>query len=173
MRRKVGGGFVLLMPGGKYLHFEEDQVENVMDYDVEQNIYGVPDYLGGMHAGFIFYTNNLNLSEADEERRQSQIGSSKGVGDFRSLSVNIPGGGDKAIQIIPVGDIATKDEFERIKNITCNDVIAARRMNPALAGCMPENAAGFGDLEKIDRVYMNNEIRPIRQFFMQVNGRLR
>ena len=95
------------------------------------------------------------------------------MGNFRSLSVNIPGGGDKAIQIIPVGDIATKDEFERIKNITCNDVIAARRMKPALAGCMPENAAGFGDLEKIDRVYMNNEIRPIRQFFMQVNGRLR
>ncbi len=60
MRRKVGGGFVLLMPGGKHLHFEEHQVEHVMDYDVEQNIYGVPDYLGGMRAGFIFYTNDLN-----------------------------------------------------------------------------------------------------------------
>ena len=165
-----------------------------MDYDVEQNIYGVPDYLGGMHAlllnesatlfrrryynngahaGFIFYTNDPNLSEADEERMQAQIGASKGVGNFRSLFVNIPGGGDKAIQIIPVGDIATKDEFERIKNITRNDVIAAWRMNPALAGCMPENAAGFGDVEKIDRVYMNNEIRPIRQLFLQVNLHLR
>lgn len=80
---------------------------------------------------------------------------------------------DKAIQIIPVGDIATKDEFERIKNITRNDVIAASRMNPALAGCMPENAVGFGDVEKIDRVYMNNEIRPVRQLFLQVNGWLR
>lgn len=194
MRRKVGGGFVLLLPGGKQLHFAEDQVEHVMDYDVEQNIYGVPDYLGGMHAlllnesatlfrrryynngahaGFIFYTNDPNLSEADEERMQAQIGASKGVGNFRSLFVNIPGGGDKAIQIIPVGDIATKDEFERIKNITRNDVIAAWRMNPALAGCMPENAAGFGDVEKIDRVYMNNEIRPIRQLFLQVNLHLR
>jgi PBSX family phage portal protein len=187
-------GFVPLLPGGKQLHFEEDQVEHVMDYDVEQNIYGVPDYLGGMHAlllnksatlfrrryynngahaGFIFYTNDPNLSEADEERMQSQIGASKGVGNFRSLFVNIPGGGDKAIQIIPVGDIATKDEFERIKNITRNDLIAAWRMNPALAGRMPENAAGFGDVEKIDRVYMNNEIRPIRQLFFQVNVQLR
>jgi len=87
--------------------------------------------------------------------------------------VNIPGGGDKAIQIILVGDIATKDEFERIKNITRNDVIAAWRTNPALAGCMPENAAGFGDVEKMDRVYTNNEIRPIRQLFLQVNGWLR
>lgn len=72
-------------------------------------------------------------------------------------------GGDKAIQIIPVGDIATKDEFERIKNITRNDVIAAWRMNPA----------GFGDVEKIDRVYTNNEIRPISQLFLQVNVQLR
>lgn len=38
---------------------------------------------------------------------------------------------------------------------------------------MPENAAGFGDVEKIDRVYTNNEIRPIRQLFLQLNGRLR
>lgn len=161
---------------------------------LDQNIYGVPDYLGGMHAlllnesatlfrrryynngahaGFIFYTNDPNLSEADEERMQAQIGASKEVGNFRSLFVNIPGGGDKAIKIIPVGDIATRDEFERIKNITRNDVIAAWRMNPALAGCMPENAAGFGDVEKMDRVYTNNEIRPIRQLFLQVNGRLR
>lgn len=77
------------------------------------------------------------------------------------------------IQIIPVGDIATKDEFKRIKNITRNDVIAAWRMNPALAWCMPENAAGFGDVEKIDRVYMNNKIRPIRQLFLPVKIRLR
>ena len=194
MRRKVGGGFVMLLAQGKELHFEEDEVEHVMDYDVEQDIYGVPDYLGGMHAlllnesatlfrrryynngahaGFIFYTNDPDLSEEDERKLQSQIAGSKGVGNFRSLFVNIPGGSEKAIQIIPVGDIATRDEFERIKNITRNDVIAAWRMNPALAGVMPENAAGFGDIEKIDRVYTNNEIRPICQLFMQLNQSLR
>ena len=194
MRRKVGGGFVMLLPGGKQLHFEEGEIEHVMDYDVEQNIYGVPDYLGGMHAlllnesatlfrrryynngahaGFVFYTNDPNLTEEDERALKTQIGASKGVGNFRSLFVNIPNGSDKAIQIIPVGDIATKDEFERIKNITRNDVIAAWRMNPALAGVMPENAAGFGDIEKIDRVYTNNEIRPISQLFLQVNTSLR
>jgi PBSX family phage portal protein len=194
MRCKVGGGFVMLLRDGKQLHFRDDEIEHVMDYDVEQNIYGVPDYLGGMHAlllnesatlfrrryynngahaGFVFYTNDPNLTEEDENALKSQIGSSKGVGNFRSLFVNIPGGSDKAIQIIPVGDIATKDEFERIKNITRNDVIAAWRMNPALAGVMPENAAGFGDIEKIDRVYTNNEIRPISQLFLQINQTLR
>lgn len=38
---------------------------------------------------------------------------------------------------------------------------------------MPDNAAGFGDVEKVDRVYTNNEIRPIRQLFIQVNEWLR
>lgn len=52
-------------------------------------------------------------------------------------------------------------------------MIAAWRMNPALAGVMPENAAGFGDIEKIDQVDTNNEIRPISQLFMQVNNSLR
>lgn len=194
MRRKVGGGFVMLLPNGQHLHFEEEQVEHVLDYDVEQSIYGVPDYLGGMHAlllnesatlfrrryynngahaGFIFYTNDPDLSEEDEIKLKGQISASKGVGNFRSLFVNIPGGSEKAIQIIPIGDIATKDEFERVKNITRNDVIAAWRMNPALAGVMPENAAGFGDIEKIDRVYTNNEIRPISQLFLQINNKLR
>lgn len=194
MRRKVGGGFVMLLPKGDEIHFAEDEVEHVMDYDVEQDVYGVPDYLGGMHslllnesatlfrrryynngahAGFIFYTNDPDLSEEDEDALKSQISASKGVGNFRSMFVNIPGGSDKAIQIIPVGDVATKDEFERIKNITRADVIAAWRMNPALAGIIPENNSGFGDIEKIDRVYTNNEIRPICQLFLQVNAVLR
>lgn len=65
------------------------------------------------------------------------------------------------------------DGVERTNDITRNDVIAAWRMNTALAGCMPESASGFGDVEKIDRVFMNIEIRPIRQLFMQVNEWLR
>ena len=165
-----------------------------MDYDVEQDIYGVPDYLGGMqalllneaatlfrrryyangaHAGYVFYTNDPNLTEKDEENLREQISGSKGVGNFRSLFLNIPGGAEKAVQIIPVGDFQAKDELEKVKNITRNDVIAAWRMNPALAGIIPENSAGFGDIEKIDRVYTSNEIRPIGQLFSQLNDTLR
>lgn len=194
MRIKVDGGYVMLQPNGKEIEFDQDEIEHVMDYDVEQDIYGVPDYLGGMqalllneaatlfrrryysngaHAGYIFYTNDPNLSDEDEEELQAQISASKGVGNFRSMFVNIPGGAEKAIQIIPVGDFQAKDELEKVKNITRNDVIAAWRMNPALAGIIPENSAGFGDIEKIDRVYTANEIRPICQLFDQVNEVLR
>jgi PBSX family phage portal protein len=194
MRVKVDGGFVMLRPNGQEMEFDQDEIEHIMDYDVEQDIYGVPDYLGGLqalllneaatlfrrryysngaHAGYIFYTNDPDLTEEDEQNLRSQISASKGVGNFRSMFVNIPGGSEKAIQIIPVGDFQAKDELEKVKNITRNDVIAAWRMNPALAGIIPENSAGFGDIEKIDRVYTSNEIRPICQLFEQMNDTLR
>ncbi|MQT56893.1 phage portal protein [Pseudomonas sp. FSL R10-0399] len=194
MRVKVEGGYVMLLPDGKEDEFDQDEIVHIKDYDVEQNIYGVPDYLGGLqalllneaatlfrrryysngaHAGYIFYTNDPNLTEEDEEELRAQITASKGVGNFRSMFVNIPGGSKEAIQIIPVGDFQAKDELEKVKNITRNDVIAAWRMNPALAGIIPENSGGFGDIEKIDRVYTSNEIRPICQLFSQVNDVLR
>lgn len=194
MRVKVDGGYVMLLPDNKEMEFEAHEISHVLDYDVEQNIYGIPDYLGGLqalllneaatlfrrryysngaHAGYIFYTNDPDLTEEDEDELRAQISASKGVGNFRSMFVNIPNGKENAIQIIPVGDFQAKDELEKVKNITRNDVIAAWRMNPALAGIIPENSGGFGDIEKIDRVYTSNEIRPICQLFDQLNDRLR
>ncbi|MQT93039.1 phage portal protein [Pseudomonas helleri] len=194
MRVKVDGGYRMLQADNQFIDFDQDEIAHVMDYDVEQTIYGIPDYLGGLqalllneaatlfrrryysngaHAGYIFYTNDPDLTEEDENNLREQISASKGVGNFRSMFVNIPNGKENAIQIIPVGDFQAKDELEKVKNITRNDVIAAWRMNPALAGIIPENSAGFGDIEKIDRVYTSNEIRPICQLFDQVNKILR
>lgn len=194
MRVKVDGGFRQLLPDNKFIDYDQDEIEHVLDYDVEQDIYGVPDYLGGLqalllneaatlfrrryysngaHAGYIFYTNDPDLTQEDEDELRAQISASKGVGNFRSMFVNIPGGNENAIKIIPVGDFQAKDELEKVKNITRNDIIAAWRMNPALAGIIPENTGGFGDIEKIDRVYTSNEIRPICQLFNQVNDSLR
>lgn len=194
MRVKVTGGYRMLLPDNKFEDFEEHEIEHVMDYDVEQNIYGIPDYLGGLqalllneaatlfrrryysngaHAGYIFYTNDPDMTEEDENELRAQISASKGVGNFRSMFVNIPGGAENAIKIIPIGDFQAKDELEKVKNITRNDVIAAWRMNPALAGIIPENTGGFGDIEKIDRVYTSNEILPICQLFNQANQYLR
>ncbi|UBM27758.1 phage portal protein [Pseudomonas sp. p1(2021b)] len=194
MRVKVDGGYRQLLPDNKFIDYDQDEIEHVLDYDVEQDIYGVPDYLGGLqalllneaatlfrrryysngaHAGYIFYTNDPDLTQEDEDELRAQISASKGVGNFRSMFVNIPNGGENAIKIIPVGDFQAKDELEKVKNITRNDIIAAWRMNPALAGIIPENTGGFGDIEKIDRVYTSNEIRPICQLFDQVNNTLR
>jgi len=50
MRIKRAGGFVRLLADGKEEEFDQNEVEHVFNYDVEQNVYGVPDYLGGTPA---------------------------------------------------------------------------------------------------------------------------
>lgn len=151
-------------------------------YDVEQQIYGVPDYLGGIqssllntdatlfrrryykngaHMGFIFYATDPNLSTEDEEDLKEKIQSSKGIGNFRSMFVNIPNGHEKGIQLIPVGDIATKDEFERIKNITAQDVLVAHRFPVGKAGIIPQGYSATTDPEKIGKEYAKDEVIPI------------
>lgn len=173
--------------------FDVGDVLQIKEYDPQQSFYGVPEYFPGLqalllneaatlfrrkyyengaHAGYVFYTTDPNMDETDEEKLKESIANSKGIGNFRSIYLNIPNGSPDGVKLIPVGDISTKDEFERIKNISRNDIIAVHRMNPALAGIMPENNGGFGDIEKIDRVYHSNEIIPLQQPFLEINEML-
>ena len=192
-RMKSADQFCMLRSGRDPLPFKPGEVVQLKEYDPVQQIYGVPQYLGGIqsvllnedatlfrrkyyqngaHMGYIFYTADANLDEADETALKEQIRSSKGVGNFRSLFLNIPGGKPDSVKIIPVGDIATKDEFERVKNLTRNDVLAMWRINGALAGILPENNAGFGDLDKISSNNYENEVVPVQQVFLQLNNSL-
>jgi PBSX family phage portal protein len=190
-RMKTENQYALLDKNGKPEPiFAVDEVLHMKEYDPLQSIYGLPQYLGGMqsvllaedatlfrrkfykngaHMGYVFFTNDKSLKEEDKLALQQQIADSKGAGNFRSLFVHIPGGSDKAVQIIPVGEIATKDEFERVKNLARNDVIAMWRVQPALAGVLPENTGGFGDIQKISRVYLENEIFPRQKSLLDIN----
>jgi PBSX family phage portal protein len=189
-RMKEADRFCMLRPGADPIVFQPGEVIQLKEYDPTQQIYGRPQYLGGVqsvllnedstlfrrkyynngaHMGYIFYTTDSNLSDEDEKAIKEQIQKSKGVGNFRSMYLNIPNGKEKGVQIIPVGDIATKDEFDRIKSLTRNDILSMWRIQPALAGVMPENTGGFGDIEKITRVYYENEVLPMQDVFMQLN----
>ncbi|MBU6951009.1 phage portal protein [Hahella sp. HN01] len=190
-RMKAPDQFCLLQPNQvDPLAFRPGEIIQLKEYDVNQQIYGVPQYLGGLqsvllnesatlfrrkyynngaHMGFIFYTADAQLDPEDEQSLKEQIRASKGVGNFRSLYINIPGGKPDSVKIIPVGDIATKDEFERVKNLSRNDVLSMWRIQPALAGIMPENTGGFGDIEKISRVYYENEVVPMQHVFLKLN----
>ena len=90
-----------------------------------------------------------------------------------SMFLHIPNGREKDIQILPVGDFSTKDELERIKNISRDDIIASHRIPPAMASIIPTNTAGFGDITKADAVYARNEVQPIREILLEVNSCLR
>jgi len=178
---------------GSIIRFKKGEIYHKKEYDPSQGIYGIPQYYGGIqsallnedatlfrrkyfkngaHMGFIFSMADPNLSVDDEKDLKEAIRNSKGVGNFRSLFINNRSGkvdADKAIKITPVGDIATKDDFDKIKNITLNDMLSMHRAAEALSGQSSGDSPGFGDLDKITRAYYNNEVVPMQQDMEEVN----
>lgn len=96
-----------------------------------------------------------------EEEIEQQLRDSKGIGNFSTILVNIPGG--DAIKFIEMGDILAKDEFANVKNISAQDILNAHRFPAGLAGIVPQNAAGLGDPEKAETTYKRNEVYPLQR----------
>lgn len=175
------------------LDFQPGEVVQTVEYDTLQQIYGIPDWLcamqalllnedatlfrrryyhNGCHIGYILYTTDPNLDPKTETMLINKMKEGKAAGNFRSLFINIPGGKEKAVQVIPVGDISQRDEFQRIKNISADDVIVGHGMQPALAGIRPEGNQGFGDIEKILKVYLETDVKSMVQPFLELNRQL-
>jgi len=193
MRKGKDDRFVMLRPGEEPLKFAAGEVLHAFHYDTGQSVYGLPEwiaaindvflnteatlfrrryYKNGSHLGYILYTTDPNLSEPQRKEIEEAVRNGKGVGNFRSMYVNIPNGNDKAVQIIPVGDISQKDEFERVKNISADDIIVAHGVPPVLAGMKPDNAGGFGDIEKSEGFYRRNEVSSLVQPYLELNAQL-
>lgn len=192
-RMKQSNRYLMLESGGKKTKFKPGEVIYLKNYDPLQDIYGIPDYLGAVqsillnesatlfrrkyfinnaHMGYVFAINDPEMDEDDEEELKKQILAAKGPGNWNNLFLNMKASGtdvEKSIKIIPVGDAATKDEFERIKNISRNDIISAHGLQPALAGMMPENTGGFGDIQKINAVYFENDVLPRQTQVLSMN----
>lgn len=194
MRVRRDGGYRMLQPyGTPDIDYREDEVLMVKEYDTVQQVYGVPEWLGGLqsallnqdatlfrrryflngsHLGYILYTTDPQMDPEVEKEITDKVREGKGVGNFRSMYLHVPNGKEKGVQVIPVGDISQKDEFERVKKISADDVVVAHRVPPALAGIKPDNTGGFGDIEKINRVYIDNEVRSKAQSFLDLNSQL-
>jgi PBSX family phage portal protein len=202
-RSRVGkdGGAVVLERDQQFKRYKAKDIIWVKQYDPVQQVYGCPDYLGGLqaallnedatlfrrkyyingaHMGFIMYATDPNLDPDVEKDIKEKIQDSKGVGNFKSLFVNIPNGKEKGLQIIPVGNFESKDEFMNVKNVSAQDVLNAHRFPPGLAGIIPANTAGLGDPAKYDLVYFKNETRPLINNFVnaverdpEVGGKLK
>jgi PBSX family phage portal protein len=193
MRKGKKGGFTMLKPKNKSLEWDSQEITNGFHYDTGQSIYGVPDwigcmqdvllnseatrfrrryYLNGSHMGYILYTNLPDLDGDVEEQIQDAVTSGKGIGNFKSVYINSPGGHEKAVQIIPVGDIAQKDEFQKVKNLSADDIIVAHGVPPQLAGMKPDNVGGFGDIEKLAKWYRASEVQALVQPFIELNDKL-
>lgn len=163
--------------------FPAGSICHIMEPDVHQEVYGMPQYLAslqsawlnesatlfrrryynnGSHAGFILYLTDPAQDQQDVDKLREALKSSKGIGNFRNLFYYAPNGKKDGINLIPIGEAAAKDEFLNIKNVSRDDLLAAHRVPPQLMGIVPTNSAGFGDVVNAARVFARNEIQPLQ-----------
>lgn len=94
---------------------------------------------------------------------------SKGPGNFRNLFMYAPGGKKDGIQLLPISEVAAKDDFGAIKNISRDDLLAALRIPPQLMGIVPQNAGGFGSIKEAAEIWTQNELEPVQARLSQIN----
>lgn len=170
--------------------FRSGALYHLMEPDINQEIYGVPEYLSAMqaallnesatlfrrryylngsHAGFILYVSDPAQTEGDIDAMRDALKASKGPGNFRNMFLYSPNGKKDGIQVIPISEVAARDEFLGIKDASRDDVLAAHRVPPQLLGIVPKNTGGFGDIGKAREVFVINEIVPLTYRFAGVN----
>lgn len=169
--------------------FRKGSICHIMQPDVNQEIYGMPQYLAalhsallnesatlfrrryytnGSHAGYILYLTDPETEQGDVDALREALKSSKGLGNFRNLFFHSPGGKKDGIQLLPIGEAAAKDEFFNIKAVSRDDQLAAHRVPPELIGVVPSNSAGFGNVVNAARVFARNEIKPLQDLIGHV-----
>lgn len=74
------------------------------------------------------------------------------------------------IKILPLSEVATKDDFFNIKKASQNDLLCAHRVPPQMMGIIPENSGGFGDSVKASQVFVRNELTPLQERFKELNA---
>lgn len=189
-RSKDLNGFYFVRNWRDEHEFNPGTVFHLRQEDVNQEVYGLPEYLGalqsallnesatlfrrryyenGSHAGFILYLTDAAAQQDDVDKLREALKSAKGPGNFRNLFYYAPDGKKDGLQMIPIGEVAAKDDFLNIKSLSRDDVLAAHRTPPQLLGIVPNNTGGFGSIRDAAEVYFTNEIAPIQQRMMAVN----
>lgn len=170
--------------------FETGSVFHLLEPDINQEVYGLPEYLSALqsiwlneestlfrrkyyknssHAGFILYMNDPKIAPQDVEAIRKQLRESKGLGNFKNLFVHSPGGSEKGLELIRIGEVAARDEFLNIKNVSRDDILVVHRVPPQLLGVVPQNSGGFGNIKDATHVFMVNEIVPLQDRFKELN----
>jgi PBSX family phage portal protein len=192
-RRGVQEGRYFFVPGNATeTEFRPGSVTQIMQPDVNQEIYGVPEYLSaiqstllnesatlfrrkyyinGSHAGFILHATG-EFAEGDVDGIRDALRRSKGPGNFRNLFVHQPGGKDGAIKILPIAEVGAKDEFLGIKNATRDDILAAHRVPPQLLGVVPAQGSAFGNPSDATKMFWALEMYPLMMRWLDVNDQI-
>lgn len=192
-RRGVQPGHMWWVPGHvEAAAFEPGTVHQLSAPDINQEIYGLPEYLSalqsallnenatlfrrryyenGSHAGYILYATG-GFADGDIDAMRDALKRSKGPGNFRNMFVHAPDGKENAIKLLPIAEVGAKDDFLNIKNATRDDVLAAHRVPPQLLGIVPANTGGFGDPAKALDAFFELELEPLQSVFLELNDQL-
>ena len=111
-------------------------------------------------------------TEQDVDDLEQSLQDSKGAGNFKILLIYTPDGQKDGVKVIPLAEVAAKDEFYNIKIASRDDQLAGHRIPPQLIGVVPQNAGGFGDIEKAAKVFYYNEIKYLEQMLLAINDQL-
>lgn len=190
-RRGVEDGVYWYVSDFTHPHqFAPGSVCHLLEPDINQELYGMPEYLSalnsawlnesatlfrrkyyqnGAHAGYIMYITDAAQSSTDVEALRSAMRDSKGLGNFKNLFFYAPNGKPDGIKIVPLSEVATKDDFFNIKKVSAADLLDAHRVPFQLMGGKPENIGSMGDIEKVARVFVRNELTPLQERFREIN----
>lgn len=191
MRRGVIEGEFFQIRGFRDEHaFKAGSVFQLRNADVDQEIFGMPEWLSavqsallnesatlfrrryynnGSHAGFILYLSDSNVNKDDVDGMRAALRESKGVGNFKNLFLHSPGGSKDGIKLIPISEVAAKDEFSGIKNVTRDDMLTALRVPPQLLSIVPQNTGDFGDIGKTAAVWAAMELGLLQAGMAAIN----
>ncbi|CCF09378.1 PbsX family phage portal protein [Pantoea ananatis LMG 5342] len=171
--------------------FNADQVFHLIEPDINQELYGLPEYLSalnsawlnesetlfrrkyyqnGAHAGYILHMTDAAQSSSDIERMRQAMRDTKGIGNFRKLFMYAPNGKPDGIKILPLSEVATRDDFFNIKKATRDDLLSAHRVPPQMMGIIPDNTGGFVDAVKAAQVFVRNELTPLQERLKEMNN---
>lgn len=191
MRRGLKDGQYFFIGGiGEVHEFTRHRVFHLLEPDLHQELYGIPEYISalqsallneastlfrrkyyinGSHAGYILYISDAVQDADDIDAIKTALKNAKGPGNFRNLFLYAPQGKKDGIQVIPISEVAAKDEFLGIKDATRDDVLAAHRVPPQLLGVVPKNTGGFGAVGPAAQVFVKNELEPLQHRFRELN----
>ncbi|ENQ6029524.1 phage portal protein, partial [Escherichia coli] len=176
--------------GKDAFQFRPGKVCHLMNPDINQEIYGMPEYLGallsaslshsadmfrklyydnGSHAGCIIYIGAAQVNRESMDSLKETLQGARGGGAFKNVLIHAPNGGKEGVQILPFQQITAKDEFMNVKAASRDDVLASHRVPPQLMGAMPGEKSAFGDVEKAARVYAINELMPVMEAMKHIN----
>lgn len=124
--------------------FTKGSIFHLMEPDLNQEICGLPEYLSTIpsiqlnecaplfrrkyyinvsHAGFIMYMTDAALNQEDVNNIRQAMKNIKRPCNFRNLFMYSPNEKKDGIQIIPLSEVAAKDEFLNIKNVSRDDMM--------------------------------------------------